>query len=150
MLTSVPSSTLIQTVLKPTGRRRRVRSRAAALLFAVFLLPTLVLAQPPADAEESDKEAIRALLRRVEQLEARVAQLEASRQPGASAMPAPTPAPVSAPIAMAQTPAEQEPEDIRSPVRDAMSDETPKATPTPAEPPDTAGAVPLEREQDAA
>jgi hypothetical protein len=96
MQTSVPSSLPIRNVLSPTGRRRIVEARAAAFLFGVLMCPTLFWAQVPAAADDSDKETIRALLRRVEQLEGRVAQLESSRQAAPSPVPAPVPAPVSA------------------------------------------------------
>ena len=111
MQTFVPSPTPNRIVPKLIGRRRIVRLRVAAFLFALLLCPTLLLAKPPASPEDSDKETIRALVRRVEQLEARVAQLESTRQPALTPVSAP------APVAVAQKEPEQEPQPTMEPQR---------------------------------
>ena len=80
MQISAQQTTSIPSALK-LSEQKKVVGACAAFLFGVLLFPTLLLAQPPQTPEETDKETIRALLRRVEQLEARVTQLEASRQP---------------------------------------------------------------------
>lgn len=82
----------------PSGRTWKgaivaLRFFLAAFLFHALLSPGFLAAQQSSNADPSDKETIRALLQRVEQLEARVAQLEAKQQPAASAGAAPAQAP---------------------------------------------------------
>jgi hypothetical protein len=60
-----------------------------AILLGFLILPTMLLARDSA-VPDSDKETIKALLRRVEQLEARVSQLEAMQKP-ATTVSAPEP-----------------------------------------------------------
>ena len=107
MLISFASTTTIRKAPKPAGRRMVINAPAATLLFGVILCSSLVGAQTTSD---SDGEMIRALLRRVEQLETRVAQLEADRQHTllllSASAPAPDPAPVAVPT---QAPPRQEP-----------------------------------------
>lgn len=75
-----------------------------------FLLGTSVLrAQQVSDSADSDKQTIQMLVRRVEQLEARVAQLEAAKQSSASG---PSEAPTPPPAASATLP---EPEERSTP-----------------------------------
>jgi hypothetical protein len=89
MQSIVLSSSLVQS--------RRVRDKAKtsrlglyALIATLLLSPSIARGQQSA-ADNSDKETIRALLQRVEQLEARVSQLEGKQQVAqAPAQPAPT------------------------------------------------------------
>jgi hypothetical protein len=92
MLLFVLSLLPIPTVSKPDRPGTVIGKSAAAFLFVLLMCPVL-LAEQPASAKDSDQETIRALVLRVEQLEARVALLEASRQSA--------PTPVSAPVAVA-------------------------------------------------
>ena len=65
------------------------------LLLGLLVIPAMLGAEE--STTDSDKETIKALLRRVDQLEARVAQLEALQKPaphGQSQTPAPAPTPV--------------------------------------------------------
>ncbi|PYQ40954.1 MAG: hypothetical protein DMG99_12355 [Acidobacteria bacterium] len=78
MQSSIPLTTSTGVVGKP-AKRRIVPLSLAALLF-VFLICPLLQSQQAAGSEASDKDTIRALLNRVDQLEARVAQLEAKAQ----------------------------------------------------------------------
>ena len=57
--------------------RRTSRMRALALLLGILLGTTVLRAQQASDGADSEKQTIQMLVRRVEQLEARVAQLEA-------------------------------------------------------------------------
>jgi hypothetical protein len=82
--------------------RRTSRLPALALLMGVLLGASVLQAQQASNSPDSDRQTIQMLVRRVEQLEARVTQLEASRQSPAS------PAAAEAPPAPA--PAEAEPE----------------------------------------
>jgi len=83
--------------------RRTSRMRSLALLLGILLGTTVLRAQQASDGADSETQTIHMLVRRVEQLEARVAQLEAGKQPAAA--PAPTEA-----QAPAAAPAESEPE----------------------------------------
>lgn len=86
---------------------RKLRSTALGLLLGSLVLPAMLCAE---DATvDSDKETIKALLHRVDQLEARVAQLEALQKPapqaqGQATAPAPTPAPIASELAPEQEP----------------------------------------------
>ena len=64
----------------------------ACLLVAVILMEANVWAQQPG-VNDSDKQTIELLVRRIDQLEARVAQLESGKSTASSATaePAPTP-----------------------------------------------------------
>jgi hypothetical protein len=120
MQISVPSCIPTRRASKLIGRGRFIAVWAAAFLFGVAIFPTLLLAQQPAG--DSDKETIRALLQRVEQLEARVAQLEASRQPAPAPSSAPVTPPVPVPVspqvaAASETAPEQQPETTMEPQR---------------------------------
>ncbi len=86
----------------PGERRPRKAFRIQALLLGLLLSPCTLRAQQAADGVDSDKATIQMLVRRVEQLEARVAQLEAAK-------PAPAPGQAQAPTPAAPTP-EPEPE----------------------------------------
>jgi hypothetical protein len=77
--------------------QRTSRKPALALLLGVFLATPMLRAQQPSDALDSDKQTIQMLVRRVEQLEARVAQLESGKQPTVAPAPAEAPAPATAP-----------------------------------------------------
>src|SRR5437660_268200 len=67
---------LTRTTLKVTGRIFKV----LPMLLGVLLSTRVVRAQQAPDPADQDKQTIRMLLERVEQLEARVTQLEAARQ----------------------------------------------------------------------
>ncbi len=86
------------------------RLRMLALLLGILLDVTAVRAQQASDAADSDKQTIQMLVRRVEQLEARVAQLEAAKP---SSAPAQAQAPTPPPVAPAAQP---EPEERPTPV----------------------------------
>src|SRR5437870_7863452 len=73
------------------------------ILLGILLSARVARAQQTADPADQDKQTIRVLLQRVEQLEARVTQLEAARQ----GVPAPAPTQVSQ---QATTPSEAETE----------------------------------------
>jgi len=91
----------------PLISTRKLRVTLLGLLLGLLVVPAMLCAEDA--TPDSDKETIKALLHRVEQLEARVAQLEGQQKPAAQAQgqaPAPTPAP--APIASELAP-EQEP-----------------------------------------
>jgi hypothetical protein len=106
---SVVSDTTIRNARRPIGLRLLGNIRAATFLVGIALCSTLVCGQTTSD---SDKETIRALLRRVEQLEARVTQLEASRQVSPVLVSAPLLSAAPAPAAVAATqqdPPAQEP-----------------------------------------
>jgi hypothetical protein len=77
--------------------QRTSRKPALALLLGVLLATPMLRAQQPSDALDSDKQTIQMLVRRVEQLEARVAQLESGKQPTVAPAPAEAPAPATAP-----------------------------------------------------
>jgi hypothetical protein len=104
---STPLSILVGTAPKSTGRM--VKKGAAALLFGILLSTTPLLAEEPGNGTHSDKEMIQTLQHRLEQLEARVAQLEASRQPAASSAPPPASGQTTVPP-VAEPETEPEPE----------------------------------------
>ena len=115
METSIPSSISSPIVPNAVGVGRTVRSHAIIFLFVVFLCPTLLLAKSPGGEDYSDKETIRALLRRVEQLEARVAQLEANRPSVAPQVPPAAPAPSQLPPEeQTANPPEPQPMDMKT------------------------------------
>jgi hypothetical protein len=80
--------------------RRPLRTSRLWVPLLGFLLNTSVLhAQQVSDGTDSDKQTVQMLVRRVEQLEARVAQLEATKQssaPGLAQAPTPPPVPPAA------------------------------------------------------
>jgi hypothetical protein len=80
-----------------TPAQRTSRKRALALLLGVLLGTSFVRAQQTSDGADSDRQTIKMLVRRVEQLEARVAQLEAGKPPAAAPAPVEAPAPTAAP-----------------------------------------------------
>jgi hypothetical protein len=93
--------------LARSSRARRTSTRwALALTLGTAFGAPVLRAQQPSDGADSDKQTIRMLVQRVEQLEARVAQLEAAK----SSAPTPAPAPATAPAETtpAAAPAESE------------------------------------------
>jgi ribosomal protein L12E/L44/L45/RPP1/RPP2 len=91
--------------LARSSRARRSSTRwALALMLGTVLGAPVLRAQQASDGADSDKQTIQMLVRRVEQLEARVAQLEAAK----SSAPTPAPAPASAPAETAPAEAESE------------------------------------------
>ncbi|HTT22610.1 MAG TPA: hypothetical protein VMG82_27020 [Candidatus Sulfotelmatobacter sp.] len=91
----------------PSISTSKLRTTALTLLLGFIVLPNALSAED--STADSDRETVKALLHRVEQLEARVAQLEAQQKPAPetqSQAPAPTTAP--APVASELAP-EQEP-----------------------------------------
>src|SRR4029077_15819294 len=102
------SSILVPFTFRPRPARARRTSTgwALALTLAALLGAPVLRAQQAADGADSDKQTIQMLVRRVEQLEARVAQLESGKSSAAAAAPAQAPAPSPAPAsAPAETPA---------------------------------------------
>ena len=87
----------------PLTSTRKLRTTAVGLLLGFLVVPAMLCAE---DATmDSDKETIKALLHRVERLEARVAQLEAQQKPAPQAQDqAPAPAPIASEIAPEQEP----------------------------------------------
>src|SRR6516225_1199946 len=81
-------------------------SRALAVLLALLLSSPVLVAQPDSGGADSDKQTIDMLLHRVEQLEARVAQLEAARETPVTTAPAHGPA-AAAPAQAVSTPEPQ-------------------------------------------
>ena len=77
----------------------RVRRRILPLLLASLVTTTILQAQQPkpGDVTALDKQTLQLLLQRIDQLESRVRQLEAERQPAAVVSPAPGPTQKSAP-----------------------------------------------------
>ena len=77
----------------------RIRRRILPLLLASLVTATILQAQQPkpGDVTTLDKQALQLLLQRIDQLESRVRQLEAERQPAAVVSPAPGPTQKSAP-----------------------------------------------------
>src|SRR5260370_13792506 len=77
----------------------RVRRRILPLLVASQVTTTILQEQQPkpADVTALDKQTLQLLLQRIDQLESRVRQLEAERQPAAVVSPAPGPTQKSAP-----------------------------------------------------
>ena len=78
-----------------SGRMVSKHAARIAFLLVVPMLPGIVRAQQ-ADAADSDKQMIQMLVRRIDQLEARVAQLESGKPPAAGTTSEPAPAPPSA------------------------------------------------------
>ena len=118
MQISVPSSTPVRNVSKPTNSRKMIGMLGTVFLVGGVICPASLRAQQ--STADSDKEMIQALLRRVEQLEARVQQLEANRQPAPSlaTMPSgpPLPIPVSTRVAVeSETAQEQQPSGTQEP-----------------------------------
>jgi hypothetical protein len=89
--------------------KRRMQRRVAIVVFAVFANAGVVRAQPGTEGAESDRQTIQMLVRRVEQLEARVAQLETGKAPAAVVAQTETPAPAASPAAPAESEAENKP-----------------------------------------
>ena len=86
----------------PLRSTRNLRTTALGLVLGFLVLPAILSAEDA--TTDSDRETIKALVHRVEQLEARVAQLEAAQKPapqGQSQAPAPasTPAPIASEVA---------------------------------------------------
>lgn len=73
--------------------------RAFLLLLGILLSAPFLRAQKIDDASVPDKQTLQLLLQRIDQLEARVRQLEAEKHPAAVATPSPVPAQMSAPPA---------------------------------------------------
>jgi len=93
----------------PLISTRKLGTTVLGLLLGFLVVPAMLCAEDA--APDSDKETIRALLHRVDQLEARVAQLEAQQKPAPQApgqAPASAPTHAPAPIASELAP-EQEP-----------------------------------------
>ena len=90
---------------------RKFLIRVFVLLLGFLVVPTTLLARD-SEAPDSDKETIKALLHRVDQLEARVAQLEAQQKPASQAqsgVPAPPASATPTPPAVTETTPEQQP-----------------------------------------
>jgi hypothetical protein len=89
------SSTVLPSwfVAVQTMVQRESGKRVFTLLVGILLAATGLRAQQTSDGADSDKQTIQMLVRRVEQLEARVAQLEAGKQPAATPAPGPAAAP---------------------------------------------------------
>ena len=86
--------------LARSSRARRTSTRwALALVLGTVPGAPVLRAQQASDGADSDKQTIQMLVRRVEQLEARVAQLEAAKPSAAAPAPAPAPAETAAPAA---------------------------------------------------
>jgi hypothetical protein len=86
--------------LARSSRARRTSTRwALALVLGTVPGAPVLRAQQASDSADSDKQTIQMLVRRVEQLEARVAQLEAAKPSAAAPAPAPAPAETAAPAA---------------------------------------------------
>ena len=95
-VSTLPPSRVLPT-LELTGWR--VRRRILSLLLGSLATATILQAQQPkpGDVTALDKQTLQLLLQRIDQLEARVRQLEAERQPAAVVSPAPGPTQKSAP-----------------------------------------------------
>lgn len=113
MQVSIPSSKWIETRSK--GWRRPVQMHILALLLGILTSSTVLDAQPAASAPDPNPQLVQTLLQRIERLEARVAQLEASKQP--------VPSPVS-----------PQPAGQVSPPAEAPSEEVAEASPEHPEP----------------
>jgi hypothetical protein len=97
--------------LWPVISNRKFLIRVFVLLLGFLVVPTTLLARD-SEAPDSDKETIKALLHRVDQLEARVAQLEAQQKPASQAqsgVPAPPASATPTPPAVTETTPEQQP-----------------------------------------
>lgn len=112
MMSSYPRS--IVDLSKDQFARQMVSKRTAlmAFLLLVQMLMTGSIRAQQANEADSDKQTIQLLLRRIDQLEARVTQLESGKPPAAGATSEPAPAPPGAPAAtVPESPAEHaEPE----------------------------------------
>ncbi len=87
---------------------RRMGSRLAIPCLLALLCCSALCAQQVGDGPVADKETLRLLMKRVDELEARVRQLEAEKQQSGSAMPAPSPANPPMAEAVAASPASPE------------------------------------------
>lgn len=105
-----------------------IRTLVGRLLILSCLAPlcsSALGAQQTGDGPVSDKETLQLLMKRIDQLEARVKQLEAERQPGAANVaPPPTPAIPPLTVAEAATPAPAGPA-LQAPVTAMPSPSTP-------------------------
>jgi hypothetical protein len=88
-----PSRVLLTAKLTGWSLQRRIM----LLLLSGLVTPTILQAQQPGDTPVADKQTLQLLLQRIDQLEARVRQLEAERQPAAVLSPAHAPTQASAP-----------------------------------------------------
>jgi TolA-binding protein len=93
-----PALSLTRTMVNFTGWTRPMRT--LLLLMASVTNPATLQAQQPVDATNPDKQSLQVLLQRIDQLEARVSQLEGERQP----------APAAFTQSAAQTPTATQPE----------------------------------------
>ena len=91
------SSLLMRTLSGQNVVQGTVGKRAVVVLLGMLASAGVVRAQQAPDGTESDRQTIQILLRRVEQLEARVAQLEAAKQTAPAATPVETPTQTAAP-----------------------------------------------------
>ena len=87
----------------PVISNRMLVSRALGLALGFVILPGMLFGGDSA-APDTDKEMMKALLHRVEQLEARVAQLEAQQKPGVQVQSSPPAASAPSPAAAESTP----------------------------------------------
>jgi hypothetical protein len=78
---------------------RIIPTRVFLPLLAILLAAPFLRAQKTDDATVSDKQTLQLLLQRIDQLEARVKQLEAEKHPTPAATPSPSPAQMGAPPA---------------------------------------------------
>ena len=78
---------------------RPIPARVFLLLTAILLSAPVLRAQKTGDLSVPDQQTLQLLLRRIDQLEARVRQLEVERRPVPAATPSPAPAQMSAPPA---------------------------------------------------
>src|ERR1700740_1970042 len=95
MKLSTTPPTRVLLALKLTGWS--IRKRMLPLLLGSLATATILQAQQPDDATVPDKQTLQLLLQRIDQLEARVRQLEAERQPAAVLSPADAPTQASVP-----------------------------------------------------
>lgn len=98
------SDSMLLAIATPTPRS--ANRKTIAIIFLAVIASTISLqAQQAPDATSSDQQTIQMLLRRVEQLEARVTQLEAARpSPAATEAPKPPAAAAPAPTESAPNP----------------------------------------------
>src|SRR5947207_5063706 len=78
---SSPSPIRVMLALKLIGRM--IAWRISPLLLGILVNTTILRAQQPVDVAAADKQTLRVLLQRIDQLEARVKQLEAAKQQAA-------------------------------------------------------------------
>lgn len=88
MLVSISRSVLFVAAKNLSFRIHKHRS-LALILFAILMNAASLLADDSASSPASDRETIQILLKRIDQLEARVAKLESSRVPEQNSNPAP-------------------------------------------------------------